>query len=129
MPKEVRYLLFSHEEVLRALLEDADRETPGRTAAPAEFRLTLHAAGGGVVATVARRAGGTQGLQEVTGTGLMAVILRMCARHRIPMPRRGLKRLEVAEGGLALTVTLDSGRLLGPDAAMADMLDLEARPS
>jgi len=126
MPKEVRYLLFSHEEVLRALLEDADRETPGRPAMPADFRLSLQAAGGGVVATVARRVGGGQGVQEVTGTGLMAVMLRMCARHRIPMPRRGLKRLEVAEGGLALTVTLDTGRLLGPDAVVTDALGPEA---
>ncbi len=109
MPKEVRYLLFSHDEVLRALLEDADRTTPGPRAMPAEFRLTLDGgAGGAVVAHVARRGGGTGGMQEVTGTGLMAVVLRICQRDRIPMPLRGRKRLEVAEGGLALTVTLDN---------------------
>ena len=109
MPKEVRYLLFSHDEVLRALLEDADRTAPGPPSRPADFRLTLDAAGGGaVVAHVARRGAGPAGTQEVTGTGLMAVVLRICQRDRIPMPLRGRKRLEVAEGGLALTVTLDS---------------------
>lgn len=123
MPKEVRYLLFSHDEVLRALLEDADRTTPGPRADPADFRLTLDAAAGGaVVAHVARRGAGSLGMQEVTGTGLMAVVLRICLRDQIPMPLRGRKRLEVAEGGLALTVTLGSvvGRDVQREAAQSE---------
>ena len=118
MPKEVRYLLFSHDEVLRALLEDADRATPGRRARPADFHLRLSAASGAVVATVTARRQ-DPAAQDVTGTGLLAVLLRLCKRHRIPMPLKGLKRLEVAEGGLALTITLDTGPLQGPEAALS----------
>ena len=107
MPKEVRYLLFSHDEILRALLEDAERAMPGRRASPDDYRLTIDANGGAVVARVMLRAqGGSAMRQDVAGSGLMAVVLRICQRERIPMPLRGRKRLEAAEGGLALTVAL-----------------------
>ena len=107
MPKEVRYLLFSHDEILRALLEDAERATPGRRAMPDNYRLTIDVKGGVVVARVMlREQGGGAMPQDVTGSGLMAVVLRICQRNRIPMPLRGRKRLEAAEGGLALTVAL-----------------------
>jgi hypothetical protein len=92
MPKEIRTLLFSTEEVLEALLDEAKRAAPGVDLDGASFGLQL-ATGpdGGVALRVMRRQrrGESRPARELDGAELLALLLRLCKRTRIPLPLRG----------------------------------------
>lgn len=112
MPKEVRHILFSPSELLRAIMEQVSREqaTRGRpaTAQTADsFNLELAAdPRGDVVARIIRqRAGGRSTMSwEVSRQDLHQVLLTLCQGSRIPLPVRGDKRLGLAGPNLCLTV-------------------------
>jgi hypothetical protein len=109
MPKEIRTLLFSTEEVLEALLDEAKRAAPGVDLDGASFGLQL-ATGpdGGVALRVMRRQrrGESRPARELDGAELLALLLRLCKRTRIPLPLRGEKRVELFGRCIGLTVTM-----------------------
>jgi len=111
MPKEIRYLLFSAEEVLAALLHEAAEATPGVGLGAVSFSVQM-ATGldGGVVLRIARRLpGGTRRpAPEMASAEVLALLLRLCKRSRIPLPLRGVKRVELLGTCLALAVTLNA---------------------
>jgi len=111
MPKEVRYLLFSTDEVLAALLTEAAEATPGAGLGAVSFSVQM-ATGldGGVVLRIARRLpGGTRRpAPKMASAEVLGLLLRLCKRSRIPLPLRGEKRVELLGTCLALSVILNA---------------------
>ena len=107
MPKEVRHILFTPDELLRAIMEQAmqGRATPAQT--PDSFNLELAAdPRGDVVARIIRRRAGARSTLswEVSRQDLHQVLLVLCHGARIPLPVRGDKRLGLSGANLCLTV-------------------------
>jgi len=113
MPKEIRYLLFSTEEVLAALVEEAAVAAPGMARDDVSFSLQMGAtAQGGVALRVARRLrdGKLRPARALQDEEVLALLLRPCRRTRVPLPMRGVKRVELVGRCLALSVTLNAER-------------------
>jgi hypothetical protein len=113
MPKEIRYLLFSTEEVLAALVEEATAAAPGMARDDVSFSLQMGAtAQGGVALRVARRQrdGKLRPARALQDEEVLALLLRLCRRTRVPLPLRGVKRVELVGRCLALSVTLNAER-------------------
>jgi hypothetical protein len=113
MPKEVRYILFSPEEVHAALLSHVGERGWGPTEAPSQrgLRSELVAAPCGGVAARLLRSGQTVPAPEAYKLGtsdLLAAILAFCRAVHVPLPVNGQKALELINGRLAMTVTLNS---------------------
>ncbi|MBU8547106.1 MULTISPECIES: hypothetical protein [Roseomonadaceae] len=109
MPKEVRYILFTPQEVLEALSEGMALADPGWASGTGRMRLDMATATSGEV--ICRlvphppRPGGRPGW-TFQAPDMLAMLLQACRRRRIPLPRRGHKRLELMGTSLCLTVTL-----------------------
>jgi hypothetical protein len=113
MPKEIRYLLFSTEEVLAALVEEATAAAPGMARDDVSFSIQMGAtAQGGVALRVARRQrdGKLRPARAMQDEEVLALLLRLCRRTRVPLPLRGVKRVELVGRCLALSVTLNADR-------------------
>ncbi|MGX9966781.1 hypothetical protein ACVFYP_25885 [Roseomonas sp. F4] len=109
MPKEVRHILFTPEEVLEALCDSMTLADPAWTAGIVRLRLDMATASSGEVVGrlmphPPRR--GTQLGWTFPAPDLLATLLQTCRRRRIPLPRRGLKRLELVGTSLCLTITI-----------------------
>jgi hypothetical protein len=107
MPKEVRHILFTPEELLRAIMEQAMQGRPATAQTADSFHLELAAdPRGDVAARIIRRRGGGRSIMEwdVTRQDLHQVLLALCRGARIPLPVRGDKRLGLAGANLCLTV-------------------------
>jgi len=111
MPKEVRYLLFTPEEVLNALMQEAAEATPGAQLGGVNFSVQMASTvAGGVALRVARRLrdGIMRPARELVDGEVLALLLRLCKRTRVPLPLRGAKRVELIGRCLALAVTLNA---------------------
>ncbi|NKC32277.1 hypothetical protein [Falsiroseomonas selenitidurans] len=109
VPKEVRYIVFSAEEVQVALAEGLAAADPGWARANPRVRLDMATAPSGeVVARLVPPAPRPGRRRDWTfqATDILPLLLQACRRHRIPLPLRGQKRLEMLGSGLCLTVTL-----------------------
>lgn len=107
MPKEVRHILFTPEELLRAIMEQAMQGRPAPAQTADSFHLELAADPRGDVAAriIRRRAAGRSTMSwEVSRQELHQVLLALCHSARIPLPVRGDKRLGLAGANLCLTV-------------------------
>lgn len=115
MPKEVRHILFTPEELLRAIMEQAmkGRPTPAQTTDSFHLELAADPRGDVVARIVRRRAGGRSTMSwEVSRQELHQVLLTLCRGARIPLPVRGDKRLGLSGANLCLTVV--TGAHSGP---------------
>ena len=134
MPKEVRHILFAPEEVFGALLDGLAAADPAWPYGPEQFRSDLATdATGAVQARLVMRfpRAGERATWAFNTDDLLAMLLNACRRARIPLPRRGQKRLDLVGAGLCLTITL--GGVAGepdvsrsavryPDPALAPLL-------
>lgn len=115
MPKEVRHILFTPDEILNAIVEEAARGRPDGQAGADRFRLDLAVGvAGEPMARVVRppRPGRTELSWEVPSQDLHMLLLRLCRRSRVPLPLRAQRRIEVLGAGLCLTLTM--GGQIGP---------------
>jgi hypothetical protein len=102
VPHELRYILFSTEEVHSAIVRFLQTRGPRRR--PSTVRHVSLFAGGpgrGVVAE-ARLAGDPPCIQRLENDDLIIALLDMCRSSRIPLPRESHKSLELSEGRLVL---------------------------
>lgn len=123
MPKEVRYVLFSPEEVQGALVEGLVLADPGWEASTGPVRLDLAIApSGDVIARLVAqkpRLGRRRDWSFNTGD-VLAMLLQFCRRNRIPLPQRGHKRLELMGTCLCLTITLSNAQV-EPEALLQEV--------
>jgi hypothetical protein len=113
MPKEVRYILFEHDEVAAALRDHSAElswynETPS---AQLGWQLRLLATDcGGVAAQLFKpaRPGGTEELREIARGALESALLGFCKTNHIPLPVRSHKMFELMGGRVALIATLNT---------------------
>jgi hypothetical protein len=113
MPKELRCLLFTAEELLEALAEEAQRAMPEveLSGSSAAVQMATAADGRVGVRLVRRqRQGRSRPSAMLEGAELLGLLLRLCKRRRIPLPMRGEKRLELVGPCLALIVTLQASQ-------------------
>jgi hypothetical protein len=114
MPKEVRYVLFSPDEVQDALVEGLSLADPSWKETVGAVRLDLAVAPSGEVLArlVARRTrAGRRGEWSFNAGDILAMLLQSCRRNRIPLPLRGHKRLELMATCLCLTITLGNAQV------------------
>jgi hypothetical protein len=117
--RELRFILFSDEEVVVALLDHhAPHWRRTQQIDVHKAQLQIHPGGPqafGVTLTI--RVGGTPQRRNIRGVDVLGALLAYCGRVRIPLPLRGQKELELMHGRLAMRITL----LLGtPEAATWD---------
>jgi hypothetical protein len=119
MPKEVRHILFTPDEILGAIVEEASRGRPDGQLGADRFRLDL-AVGptGDPMARIVRpaRYGSAALSWEVQPQDLHMLLLRLCRRARVPLPVRAQRRIEVVGKGLCLTLAV--GGVVGPPTVM-----------
>lgn len=113
MPKEVRYILFSPDEVHAALLCHVGERAWGVAEPPSTRGLyaELHATPSGGVAARLLRPRHQATAEETHRLGesdLLAAVLAFCRAAHVPLPMAGQKALELMNGRLAMTVTLNS---------------------
>jgi hypothetical protein len=114
MPKEVRYVLFSPEEVQHALVEGLALADPGWPDAAGPVRLDLAtAASGEVIARLVPRRPqpGRRGNWSFNAGDILTMLLQSCRRNRIPLPLRGHKRLELMGTCLCLTISMGNAQV------------------
>jgi hypothetical protein len=106
MPRESRTILFSEFEVIDALRRfveasrwDLGGETIERVQAYDERPVRAIALCG---------AGESARKLTLTEIDLTRAFLLYCIERKIPLPRRGQKEIAIADGALALTVTIGS---------------------
>ncbi|MBU8539330.1 hypothetical protein [Falsiroseomonas tokyonensis] len=119
MPKEVRYILFSPEEVLDMLVEAMTLADSGWPAATGPVRLDMATAPSGeVIARLVpqKQRRGQRAAWSFTAGDMLAVILQACRRNRLPLPLRGHKRLELMGASLCLTISM--GETIGGPEVM-----------
>jgi hypothetical protein len=111
----VRHILFTPEEVLRAVIEDIGRPRGDLGAERLQLE-TCVAASGELRVRVLRPdgAGAAVPVAEVVAADLTTVLVRLCQRRRIPLPRRARKQVTLVGSKLCLTV------LLGAEAGAPD---------
>ncbi|NGM24118.1 hypothetical protein G3576_29195 [Roseomonas stagni] len=136
MPKEVRHILFTPEELLRAIMEQAmqGRPTPSQTADSFHLELAADPRGDVVARIIRRRAASRSTLSwEVSRQDLHQVLLVLCHGARIPLPVRGDKRLGLSGPNLCLTVVtgadpgpprMDEGAIRYADPELAPFIPL-----
>lgn len=112
MPKEVRYIVFQAHEAERAVLDYIS--PPGAMLAP-QIGPHLAIAFGeterdGICAVVTglREPDGLRRERRVDETALLSALITWCRTAGIPLPRRGMKSLELLGGSPALTVTVNA---------------------
>jgi hypothetical protein len=112
MPKEVRYMLFSQEEVLTALLEYplGSVATRPRTAHESRPRLKLFNGANGSVAAhlIYEDNAGTSLCLELGTSELLGALLTYCASMRLMLPRLSHKSLELMSDRLVMASTLNT---------------------
>jgi hypothetical protein len=118
LPREIRYIIFSDEEVERAvadLLTRLDRQFD-----PRHIRSTAisHASDGALVCVVMLDAAAPYLRLEVSEPDLMSALLLYCRNRNIPLPVKADKHLEITGGGFALVASIRS-RSQAPDSARA----------
>jgi hypothetical protein len=114
MPKEVRYVLFSPEEVQDALVEGLSLADAGWKEAAGPVRLDLAVAPSGEVIArlVPRRPRiGRRAEWSFNAGDILTLLLQSCRRNRIPLPLRGHKRLELMGTCLCLTITMGNAQV------------------
>ena len=132
MPKEVRHILFTPDEILNAIVEEAARGRADGQAGADRFRLDLAVGPGGeAMARVVRpaRPGRVALTWDVPPQDLHMLLLRLCRRARIPLPLRAHRRIEVVGKGLCLTLSM--GGQVGPPtvaAGVVSYMDPELAP-
>ena len=120
---EVRHILFTPAEVLRAVMEDVGR--PRADLATTELHLETCVAASGELRVRVLRPGVAVPVAEVVAADLAAVLVRLCQRRRIPLPRRARKQVALVGSRLCLTVLLGGGEAEG-GAAEPDLMSLLA---
>jgi hypothetical protein len=109
VPMEVRYIVFSTEEVRSAIVATFLKQ--GRIAAPADVMdVALADAQAGPSAVVQLRPGLATEPAIIGSEPLVGVVLFHCNVQRIPIPKRAQKRLELSINGLTMVLTTDLTR-------------------
>ncbi len=108
LPREIRYIIFTDEEVDRAvadLLTRVDRQFD-----PRHVRATAisHAPDGTLVCIVSLHSDSPYQRLEVSAADLMSAILLYCRERNIPLPVRADKHLEITSRGFTLVATIRS---------------------
>ncbi|NKE44305.1 hypothetical protein HB662_05915 [Roseomonas frigidaquae] len=109
MPKEVRYILFSPEEVLDALVAGMMLAQPGwrNTAGPVRLDMATAPSGEVIARLVPQKPRpGPRAHWSFTAGDILAILLQTCRRNRIPLPLRGHKQLELMGTCLCLTIMM-----------------------
>lgn len=105
MPREVRYVLFSEEELYRALINDLrERHLP----MPHGF-LTRIVLGKGAPIDVTVICATDEGVEIPTrfeSEDVLRSLILYCAERSIPMSKKAVKTLEIKGGMLTLVCTL-----------------------
>ncbi len=123
MPKEVRYILFSPEEVLDALVAGMILAEPGWQATAGRVRLDMATAPSGeVMARLVpqKPRPGPRAHWSFTAGDILAILLQTCRRNRIPLPLRGHKHLELMGTCLCLTILLGDAQTM-PDVRLHEI--------
>lgn len=108
MPKEIRYLLLSKEELGSALVDYTCAIPVGKKYDSAHgIKLLDSAKGVSVKATMTSFRSVEQDTLEFTTSELLAAIIWLCKKYRIPIARRAHKTLEVIDDQLALIATIN----------------------
>lgn len=136
MPKEVRYIVFQASEAERAVLDYLSPR--GAIMAPQIGPRAAIAFGEtereGICAIVTglREPGGLPRERRVDETALLSALITWCRKEGIPLPRRGMKSLELLGGSPALTVTVNAAttetQVGGNRVRHADPALMDARP-
>jgi len=118
MPRENRVITFSTDEALRALHQYASvMENKPLPSSPFES-LAIDASSSSVTAEIVGDTGfGGSSRYVFSGERLTQALTCYCASIGIPLPRRGLKAVEVWNGELQLSIML--GEKLESDALVA----------
>lgn len=119
MPRENRVITFGSEEALQALRQYA--AVVENKPLPADRFETLTIDGfSSVTAEIVGGAGCAGSSRYVfSGERLIQALTYWCSSVGVPLPRRGEKRVQVTDGELQLSITLDATKA-------ADRLDLAA---
>lgn len=106
MPKELRAILFTADEV-RSVIEHFMQKGAGGRKAHSVEKVELEIVKGALSARV-QILGGADAKPPVFGPqDLMTAVLMYCGFLRIPLSSRALKQLEIASSGLMLTMSLN----------------------
>lgn len=112
MPKEVRYLVFQPQEAERAVLDYLCPRgaIAGLQAGPHAAITFAETDRDGICAAVSGLydADGFVPQRRVDETALLSALITWCRVSGIPLPRRGMKSLELLGSTLALTVTMNA---------------------
>jgi hypothetical protein len=109
MPTEVRHIIFSNDEIIRAVVDYHRRNGSSLPAgsvikmevmANPEIRCALH------IAVDGESSGAANGRQVawVDTATLAAALILFCINQRIPLPSKALKQLEMLNGRITLVV-------------------------
>lgn len=108
MPRELRKVIFSRDEVQAALVNHLLHSGKTMPSRPID-RLQL--GDGPAVVTLFFQPGDPTEVQEwpMSQEEVAAALIRYCGQYAIPLPRAAKKRLQPDTGGLALIFSLDHG--------------------
>ncbi len=108
LPREIRYIIFTDEEVERAVI--ALLTKVHRQFDPRHVRATTisHASDGTLVCIVSLHADSPYQRLEVSAPDLMSAMLLYCRERNIPLPVRADKHLEITGSGFSLVATIRS---------------------
>lgn len=107
MPAEIRYIVFSHDEVASAIERYARGTFPGF---PAGEVLQVETLGDDVPSgRITIREGARQFSQiDIGAHDLLSFMIRACRDSRVPLPSRAPKKLCFLHSSLALAIMLDA---------------------
>ena len=108
MPNEIRHIIFAQNELEEAvkLFHTTVQAIlpPGRIIA---FQIVGNKVPGLQVNVVAPKEGDVSDV-IIASAHVAAAMLHYCIQNGIPVPRKAKKKIELIDGSLALTLTLDS---------------------
>ncbi len=118
MSMEIRYIIFTKEETLIAIISYAQKQ--GLAQAREIIGLTINGLiGEEVSVTIRLRNPIFEKTVTIEGADLVSCLISTCHKSRIPIPRNGQKRVEPSVDGLSLVVTIDVGEAKLPNVSGA----------
>lgn len=111
MPSEKRKVIFAQDEVIKAVVA-YDQHGGLKVLPPGE--IVKVALGGNsepnLVLSILDPSSGNCKTATLEATYLAAAMLKFCFDHKIPIPRRASKSVEIVDGGLALSLSVASNK-------------------